>query len=168
VLVYARTALGMDALAWAGEGAQAQLVDPYEALAMSRSEPGIPASERRPDHHMLVRRAIEQQLVDAVRSTTIVAHSGIQRRLYEAVKRYLDSVTGQFADTPELRRLMDAVYNRPLRESAKSRVSKALRERTPADLIATVLSMHENAELLVDVSEQSDDELRIVCSLGIR
>jgi superfamily II DNA or RNA helicase len=136
VLVYARTALGMD--------------------------------ERRPDHHQLVQRAIEQQLLDAVRSSNVVAHSRVQRRLYEAIRYYVDGVVGQFADTPELRRLMDAVHNRPLRESAKTRVSKALRERAPDDLVAMLISMHQNDDLLVDLSEQAEDELRIVCSLGIR
>ncbi len=145
-----------------------ELIDPYQALDISRAEPGVPASHGGPDHHMLVRRAIEEQLLDAVRSTTIVAYGGIQRRLYETVKRYVETVTGQFADTPELRRLMDAVYNRPLRESAKSRVSKALRERTPEDVVAMVLSMSESDDLLVDQSEQAEDELRIVCSLGVR
>jgi DNA invertase Pin-like site-specific DNA recombinase len=103
-----------------------------------------------------------------VRSSNVVAHSRVQRRLYEAIRYYVDGVVGQFADTPELRRLMDAVHNRPLRESAKTRVSKALRERAPDDLVAMLISMHQNDDLLVDLSEQAEDELRIVCSLGIR
>lgn len=115
-----------------------------------------------------MRRAIEKQLIDAVRSLSVIAHSGLQRRLYEAVRAYVEEVAGQFADTPELRHLVDAVYNRPLRESAKTRVSKALRERDREDLVAMLLSMQESDDLLVDVSEQANDELRIVCSLGIR
>ncbi len=168
VLVYARTALGIDAIAWANAEGEVRSVDPFEALALSRAEPGVPAPERRQDHHQLVRRAIQEQLLEAVRSSNVVAHSSVQRRLYEAVKRYLDSVEGQFADTLELRRLMDAVHNRPLRESAKTRVSKALRERSPEDLVAMMLSLHQSDDLLVDMSEQAEDELRIVCSLGIR
>lgn len=166
-LVYARTALGMDAMAWADESGDVQILDPFEALTISRSDPGVPASDRRADHHQLVRRAIEEQLLDAVRSSNVIAHSRVQRRFYEAIKRYLESVTGQFADTPELRRLMDVVYNRPLRESAKTRISKALRERSPEDLVAMATAMHHDDDLLVDLSEQADDELRIVCSLGI-
>jgi hypothetical protein len=168
VLVYARTALGMDAIAWTAATGDVRILDPFETLTLSRSEPGVPAPERRPDHHQLVQRAIEQQLLDAVRSSNVVAHSRVQRRLYEAIRYYVDGVVGQFADTPELRRLMDAVHNRPLRESAKTRVSKALRERAPDDLVAMLISMHQNDDLLVDLSEQAEDELRIVCSLGIR
>jgi Helicase conserved C-terminal domain/PLD-like domain/SNF2-related domain len=168
VLVYARTALGMDAIAWTDPQGDVRALDPFQALTISRVDPGIPALERRPDHHRLVKKAIELQLLDAVRSSNVVALSGVQRRLYESVKRYLDSVTGQFDDTPELRHLMDAVYNRPLRESAKARISRALRERSIEDLVAMLLSMQESDELLVDLSEQSNDELRIVCSLGVR
>lgn len=167
VLVYARTALGMDAIAWTdAEGARS--VDPFDALALTRAEPGVPAPERRRDHHQLVRFAIQEQLIQAVQSSNVIAVSRLQRALYEAVKRFLDSVAGQFADTPELRRLMDAVHNAPLRESVKTRVSKALGERSPEDLIAMLLSMHQSNELLIDLSEQADDELRIVCSLGVR
>ena len=167
-LVYARTALGMDAIAWTDPKGDVRALDPFQALTVSRVDPGIPALERRPDHHRLVKTAIERQLLDAVRSSNVVALSGVQRRLYESVKHYLDSVTGQFEDTPELRRLMDALYNRPLRESVKTRVSRALRERSIQDLIGMLLSMQDSDELLVDLSEQSNDELRIVCSLGVR
>ena len=78
-LVYARTALGMDAIAWTDPKGDVRALDPFQALTVSRVDPGIPALERRPDHHRLVKTAIERQLLDAVRSSNVVALSGVQR-----------------------------------------------------------------------------------------
>ncbi len=168
VMVYARTAFGVDALAWADASGSVRLLDPFEALELSKSEPGIPAVQRRADHFSLLKATVEGHLLDAVRRTTITAHSGVQRRLYEAMRGYLEEIAGQFGDTPELRRLMEWVYARPLRESAKNRIARALKERTREEIVAMATIMDSSGDLLVDLADHDDDELRIVCSLGFK
>ncbi len=54
----------------------------------------------------------------------------------------------------------------PLRESAKHRIVKAMRERQPDDVVALALDLDEQNALLVDLADP-DDDIRIVCSLGV-
>jgi superfamily II DNA or RNA helicase len=168
VLVYARTALGIDSLAWAGADESVSLVDPFQALEISRAEPAEPARERFHRHFDLLKLAVEGPLLESVRSTKITAYSGVQRRLYEAIRGHLELIKGQFGDTPEARQLMDSVYSRPIRESAKNRITKALQERSREEVVDLAQAMLLSGDLLVDPLEYAEDELRIVCSVGVR
>ena len=64
--------------------------------------------------------------------------------------------------------LKTMLYRRPLREAATQTLAKALRERTPDDLGDLIVMLHEEDRLCVDDSDLEEDDLRIVCSLGLK
>lgn len=169
-LVYTRTTRGIDGLAWTepagSDKAITRILTPFEALRVGACPPGEAPVERRGDHHALVERAVTTTLIDSARQPLAITHSGIRGRLYRILEGYRKSNEGSFFDTPELRRLIEAVFHRPLKETAKHRISKAIRERTPDDVVGLAQDLDADDALLVDV-ELGDDDIHIVCSMGV-
>ena len=77
---------------------------------------------------------------------------------------YLDTLF----DNDRLDAALDALYRRPLREAATQMLANALRERTPDELGDLIVMLHEEDRLCVDDSDLEEDDLRIVCSLGLK
>ncbi|MEJ7784939.1 MAG: helicase-related protein [Solirubrobacteraceae bacterium] len=168
-LVYTRTSRGIDGLAFTEPSAAApisRILTPYEALRIAITQPGEMPPIRRSDHHELVERAVSTVLLDSARQPLAITHSGPRARLYRILNGYREKNSGTFFDTPELRKLIEAVLHTPLKETAKHRIAKALRERTPDDVVALALDLDEQSGLLIDM-DSHDDDIRIVCSLGI-
>ena len=168
-LVYTRTSRGIDGLAWThpnADGPASRILTPFEALRVGLTQPGEPAAERRPDHHALVERAVSTVLLDSARHPLAITHSGPRARLYRILTAYRENNKGTFFDTPELRLLIEAVLQTPLRETAKHRIAKAIRERTPEDVVGLAQDLDGQDALLVDL-EDHDDDIQIVCSLGV-
>jgi len=170
VLVYTRTTRGIDGLAWTEPDvsgvASTRILTPFEALRVGVTSPTEPPAERREDHHELVERAVATTLIESARQPLAITHSGIRGRLYRILDGYRRSNEGTFFDTPELRTLIDAVFHRPLKETAKHRISKGIRERTPEDVVGLAFDLDADDALLVDLEVQEDD-IHIVCSLGV-
>ncbi len=61
---------------------------------------------------------------------------------------------------------IEALHARPLTEQAKQSLSRALRERTPQDVLALVTQLHNEDRLNV-VFETEQEEQRIICSMGL-
>ena len=169
ILVYTRTSRGIDGLAFTEPGTEApvsRVLTPYEGLRIAVTEPNEKPPDRRVDHHLLVARAVSTVLLDSARQPVAITHSGPRARLYRLLTGYREKNTGTFFDTPELRTLIEAVLHTPLKETAKHRIAKALRERSPDDVVALAIDLDEQSGLLVDM-DVHDDDIRIVCSLGI-
>lgn len=169
-LVYTRTTRGIDGLAWTEPNssgkALTRILTPFEALRVGACTPAETSAERRQDHHPLVERAIATTLIESARQPLAITHSGIRGRLYRTLEGYRKSNEGTFFDTPDLRRLIEAVFHRPLKETAKHRISKAIRERTPGDVVGLAQDLDADAALLVDLDVE-DDDIHIVCSIGV-
>ena len=169
VLVYTRTTRGLDGIAWTEPGRATpttRVLTPFEGLRVARTPPVEKPVERRPDHHALVERAVATTLIESARSPLALTHSGIRARLYRILDGYRKAQEGTFFDSPELRRLIEQVFHTPLRETAKHRISKAIRERTPEDVVALAQDLDAEDGLLVEL-EADTDEIHIVCSLGV-
>lgn len=171
-IVYTRTTRGVDGLAYTEPAAAAEgkpvtrVLTPFEALRLASCAPTERAADRREDHHDLVIEAVTTTLVESASRPLALTHSGIRARLYRILDAYRRANEGTFFDTPELRRLIEAVYHTPLRDSAKHRISKAIRERTPEDVAALAQDLAAEDTLLVDLGETEDD-IHIVCSMGV-
>jgi superfamily II DNA or RNA helicase len=169
VLVYTRTTRGIDGLAWTEPGAgkaATRILTPFEALRIAACAPDEPPSPRREDHHTLVEQAVKTTLIESARQPLAITHSGIRARLYRMLDNSRKANEGTFFDTPELHQLIEAVFHRPLKDTAKHRIARAIRERTPEDIVALAQDLDMQDELLVDLDDRNDD-LHIVCSLGI-
>lgn len=168
-LVYTRTSRGIDGIAYttpSERGPSSRILTPYEALRVAIVQPGQSAHERREDHHELVESAVSTVLLESAKQPLAITLSGPRAGLYRHLNGFRERNINTFEDTPELRRLIENVLQTPLRETAKHRIAKALRERSPDDVVALAIDLDEQGALLVEV-EDHDDEIHIVCSLGV-
>jgi superfamily II DNA or RNA helicase len=166
-LVYVQSSLGFDALAFTNTGGESKLLTPYEALRLAHCVPGTPAAASLPDHHDLVRQAVTGPLQSPAGDLE-GSLTGVRKSCWNRLSSYRTQNEDTLFDTPMLKSALDALYRRPLKESATQKLSKALRERTPQSLADLLVALHEDDGLCVAVSDIADDDLQVVCSLGFR
>ena len=143
------------------------MLSPYEALRMAACESDEPALDRLDEHHELVAQAVTGPL----RAPAVLlegALTGVRKRCWDRLSGYKDKYRDTLFDNERLDAALDALYRRPLREAATQTLAKALRERTPDDLGDLIVMLHEEDRLCVDASDLEEDDLRIVCSLGLK
>jgi len=167
VIVYTQTELGYDSLAVTNSGGESRLLSPYEALRLTQCEPDTPRSPRLDEHHELVAQAVTGPLQRPVAHLE-GALTGVRKRCWDRLARHKETVEGTLFDNDALDNALDALYRRPLRESATQALANALRERTPEGVADLIVMLHADDRLCVDAKEIADDELRIVCSMGLR
>ena len=165
-LIYVRTEFGFDALAFTDSGGVSQLMSPADALKRAECEPGAEALPALSDHHDLVAQAVAGPL------QTPSAHregalSGVRKRCWDRLSTVHSRFEGSLFEDG-LNDAMDNLYRRPLRESATQSIAKALRERTPENLALLLIQLHQDGRLCVPEEDLSDDDLRIICSMGFR
>ena len=167
VVVYVQTELGYDALAFTDLEGSSQLLSPYEALQLAACEPGSPAMPRMDEHHKLVAQAVTGPLQSPATHLE-GALTGVRKRCWDRLANYKDRYASSLFDNDSLDRALDELYRRPLRDGATQTLANALRDRTPDDLGNLIIMLHEEGRLCVEDSEIDDDDLRIVCSMGLR
>jgi superfamily II DNA or RNA helicase len=166
-LVYTQTALGFDALAFTDQDGESVLLSPYEALKMAECGPDEPAVDHHTDHHEMVGRAVTGPLRVPVTHLE-GALSGVRKRCWDRLNSYQAEYEGSLFDNPALKRALDALYRRPLKQGSIHLLATALKERTPVDVGQLIMALHEDGRLCVDDSELKDDDLRVMCSMGLR
>ena len=172
VLVYARTAAGTDALVWLDRDGTSVTESQFAVLKAAECSPDTPALPRHPDHHALVKRAVEG-VIEEERSVggQLGRPSGARFRTYERLKRYAESeeIQGTLFDTPELRRAIEDIYRYPLRSPATDALNRQLRSGISDPALAElVIALREEGRLcLVTEEEQEAQEPQIICSLGL-
>jgi hypothetical protein len=94
--------------------------------------------------------------------------TGIRRQVWQRVMGLLDAndVDRLFDPDADSRAAIEALHVRPLTDQAKHSLSRALRERTPRDLLDLVTQLDQEDRLNVHY-ETEVDELRIICSMGL-
>jgi superfamily II DNA or RNA helicase len=172
VMVYVRNTAGNDALAWLDEQGNTVTESQHAILTAAACLPSTPALPRLDQHHRLVRKAVEG--IQAEQSTIggqLGRPSSARRRVYERLKDYADSVKKDtpLFDSKQLHRVIDAIYERPLTESARDLLNRELRAGISDDkLVDMVLALHEEDRLCTPGGETETREPQIICSLGIR
>ncbi len=167
VLVYTLSQHGYDRIGFAGCDHTTRRVGPHDALALTSCLPGEKGIVRLDDHYELVKAVIEGPL--ATDELNVEGQlSGVRRRVYERLRTLLSDNTGQlFSPDQQANDAVDALFRSPLTEHSKQTLAKAMRDRTSEDILALVVSLHNEGRLTVD-SVADDDEVRIVCSMGFR
>ena len=165
VLVYTLSQHGYDRIGFAGRGGSSTRVGPHDALTMTACEPGENGVDRLLEHYELVKTVIEGPL--ATDDLNIEGQlSGVRRRVYERLRALISDNTGQlFSLDQQSNDAVDALYRSPLTEYSKQALAKAMRERSSEDILALVVSLHNEGRLTID-SVSDEDEVRIVCSMG--
>jgi superfamily II DNA or RNA helicase len=165
VLVYTLSQYGYDRIGFAGRDNTTRRVGPHDALAMTMCMPGEKGVVRLENHYELVKTVIEGPL--ATDELNVEGQlSGVRRRVYERLRALLSDNSGQLlSPDQQANDAVDALFRCPLTEHSKQTLAKAMRDRTSEDILALVVSLHNEGRLTVD-SVIDDDEVRIVCSMG--
>lgn len=166
VLVYTQTALGFDVLAFTDREGESVLLSPYEALKVAECTPEEPAVDHHEDHHEMVGQAVTGPL--RVPATHLAgALSGVRKRCWDRLNSYHAEYEGSLFDNPSLKDALDALYRRPLKQAAVHQLANALRERTPVEVGQLIVALHEDGRLCVEEADLQDDDLHVVCSMGL-
>ncbi len=169
VVVHTQTHAGTDAFAFVEPDEVSRRVTPQEALRRAECTPSTPPAQRLDGHHDLVAAALS----GALRTPTGRTSGGLQGVRGKVWKRF-DGQLNNFTDSllatrAELEAALDAINDRPLRESATQKLARALRERTTADLAALVVDLHRDNQLCVPPVTHGDaTPPHIVCTMGLR
>ena len=167
VLVYIDTPEGNDAMIWVdekGDIVSDSLDDIFKAAAC---RPETDALERLDSHHEMVQHGVEQLLITEKSSAGGLGRkNGARYRTYRQLKDYAKK-RGHLLE-PELEKVIDAIYNYPLRESAVDLLNYQLRNKVPPEtLAATAMNLHRDDRLCIIHQHEWKKEPRILCSLGL-
>ena len=169
-LVYLRTADGNDALAWVNREGRSVTESQFAILKAAECAADTPALERHPDHHEMVRKAVEM-IVEEEKSVggQLGRPSGARFRTYERLKNYIESIRGTLFETPELLKAVDDIYKFPLLQSATDTLNRQLKSGiSDPDLAQLVVGLRADNRLCRVSEEEEAAEPRIICSLGLR
>lgn len=157
VTCYVRTESGIDAFAHYSDATMsAQLLTPLEALRTFRAEPTTPTAAMRADHFDRERDLILGPL--AAETAAVGNLKGIRAWVWKRLTSTLWA-----ADASEA---LDALHERPLTTFAANQLSMARRNRyTDNDLVELLNRLHREERLTIPTF--TNDELRVVCSLGV-
>ncbi|MBI9051353.1 MAG: NgoFVII family restriction endonuclease [Anaerolineaceae bacterium] len=172
VLVYMRSALGNDALAWLDTNGNRVSESQYEILQAAACSLQTPALERTENHHILVGKAVDLMLENATLLTggQLGRPSGARFKCYERLKRYTNQVAGTLWDTQELQSVIMDIYQYPLRETAKDTINRQIKANiNDADLAQLAINLRsENMLCIVPDETAQIEEPKVICSLGLR
>lgn len=170
VVTYAQTRAGNDVLAWLDARGATVSQSPVRILQALACSPSTPKTEPLKDHHKLVAQALA-----AVKDTPGVAagvlgsRMSVKYRLYELLQERLRQDAGTLFEN-QCKAAADAVYSRPLRETAKHLLGKMIRNHATADeILSTLLDFHESGDLCAPAEEGGSGgpaTARIICSMG--
>jgi hypothetical protein len=158
---------GFDRIGFAATDGSSNRVDPHEALRKTACEFNEVGQDRLANHYELIKEVIEGPL--ATDEINVEGQlSGVRRRVYERLRALIADSTGQLFSPDEIaNEAIDALYRSPLTEHSKQALARAMRDRSSEDILALVVSLHDEGRLTIE-SVADDDEVRIVCSMGFR
>lgn len=169
VLVYMQTEEGGDSLAWLNAHGQVVTQSPLAILRAAECEPDTPATEQHPDHHGLVAAALELMAQEEqALGGQLGRPNSIRRRIYERMKDYIHNYP--LLIPAGLREAHQALYDYPLRESAKEALARQMKAGISDEGLALMLIDRYQDERLCIKPLEGDEEGRapkILCSLGL-
>ena len=169
VLAYIRTAEGNDALAWMDKNGKSVTESQFTILRTAECSPDTPALPRHPEHHDLVRKAVEL-VIKEERSAggQLGRPSSARFRTYERLKRYAEEVKGTLFETDSLHKTIEDIYRYPLRQSAVDTLNRQLRSGiSDQDLAHLAIAIRDDNRLCLIHEEEETQEPRIICSMGL-
>jgi hypothetical protein len=169
VLVYLRTAERNDMLAWVDRHGNSVTESQFEILRAAACAPHTHAVPRQPNHHELVRQAIDLALTEEKSvGGQLGRPSGARFRTYERLKRHAEQLKGTRLQSPELAKAIEEIYRFPLRQSATDTLNRQLRAGISDDKLAElVIALRDDDRLCLVHEEEQPAEPQIICSLGL-
>ncbi len=171
-LVYVRTPDDNDALAWIARDGRTITESMPAILDAAACTPDTPPLPRLPEHHDLVKKALEvasQQ--ESKIGGKLGRPAGARFKTYERLKSYVESLkNSQFVlyESKELLGAIEEIYRFPLTESARytlnSRFKASIHDE---DLAELVLDLRRDGRLCQVSNETKPAQPQIICSLGL-
>jgi hypothetical protein len=94
--------------------------------------------------------------------------SSARFRIYERLKRYIETMKGTLFATDELRKAVDEIYRYPLRQSAVDTLNRQLKSGISDErMVELVLALRDEGRLCIISEEAQTQEPVILCSLGL-
>ena len=171
VLVFTRTADGLDGLAWVDQNGQSITESQFAILKAAECSPGEPAIDRQANHHELVQAAVETVAKEAKSAGgQLGSRSGARYRAYERLKRHAEDLRAHapLLQSPDLEPAIEEILRYPLRSTATATLNRQLRLGISDEQLAQlVVSLRDNDQLcqVDDTGEQREPQ--IICSLGL-
>ena len=174
-VVFVRTGDGNDALGWVNERGEVVSESTIEVLRAAACEPGTQALPRSENHHDLVKKGVGHILTEQSRvGGQLGRPSGARYRAYQALDTYARTLEGRTLplfsapDLDALKRVIQDIYDHPLRSTATERLNRLLRSGTPDETIAAAaIEMRNRDELSVQEESSETIEPKIICSMGL-
>ncbi|MCL5077212.1 MAG: phospholipase D-like domain-containing protein [Actinobacteria bacterium] len=170
IVIFCRTMQGMDALAMTRHDGSTAAKTPMEVLRLTKAEPETLRLDPWPDHHRLVRGAIEGSIAQQTKQNIVLLHSGERRRIHELLARFHQDMQGTIFYEPIVGELINELPSRPIKESARRAVMQILKSsKLVADkrfAVGQLLDLYRDGELLDEINTE-DDDISIVCSMGL-
>jgi hypothetical protein len=171
-LVYVKTAIGSDSLAWVdrqGTMVSESLLRIWQTAACAPDTPALPRME---EHHDIVRAAARQIAKEQSRvGGQLGRPSSARRRVYDRLQKFVaESGNGLFGGD-ELKRAIEEIYDYPLQPAARNTLNRQLRSGIEdLALVDLVRQMYREDRLCQrsDGDQRLRDEPRIICSLGLK
>ncbi len=169
VLLYCRTAEGNDSLAWIDKSGESVTESQFEILKAAECAPDTPSLLRQECHHELVRKGVELIVAEEKASGGQLGRpSGAKFKLYTRLSRYHDETKETLFEKPELPKLIEEVYQHPLRQSATDILNRQMRSGVDDERLAEIaLALREEGRLCIIHEEGEVGEPRIICSMGL-
>ena len=168
VLVHSQTVTGSDAFAFVSPDGEQRRMTAQEALTLAACDPSTPPLRRLDDHYELTAAAFDGPL-RTPRGQATGALQGVRGRVWQELHAHMDTFEDNLLFTlADLRNAHDAINERPLRESATQTLAKAVKDRSPKDLAALVVSLWRDGMLCIPPQTTTHAEPTIICAMGFR
>ncbi len=168
-LVYMRAADGNDALAWVDDRGDLVSESPLAVLRAAECLPETPARPKAPNHHEIVRKGVERMVEEEMTvGGQLGKPSGARFRTYERLKAYAEHVKGTLLASDELMRVVEDIYQYPLRQTATDTLNRQIRAGISDEALSELCISLRSEERLCLVSDKAESrEPKIICSLGL-
>jgi len=170
VIVYVKTQEGTDALALIDKNGESITESQYEILKVAQCEPLTQAVEKFENHHELVKKGVKI-IAEEERSIggQLGRSTGTRFKIYEKLKNYAQKYKDTVLDIPSLHKVVDEIYNNPLKQSAIEIINRQIKASiSDQNLVDLVISLREEDKLCAIQGEKERKETQIICSMGIR
>jgi superfamily II DNA or RNA helicase len=171
VIAYSRTVGGYDFVAVRTETNGVKAISPLEGLKTSEKAALLPGAEPLDEHHEKVREIVGAQYERISARSALLHNDGLRARFNKFLNKAAQTANLKTDTSTYLNRLIDDFSHHPFLEGAKSSVLTLVRESERGEpieaLIGLAINLNHDGQLLNKL-DAKDDDIRIVCSLGLR
>jgi hypothetical protein len=175
VLVYMRTAQGHDALAWIDENGKPTTQSQLTILKAASCTADTPALPRLEEHHALTQQGLAHIMEEEKTFGGALGRpSGARFKIYERIKRFLQKANEKhdlfLTDDcfHRLEKVQELLYRNPLYQSTADTLNRQLKTGIDDDKLADLLlTLMEDGRLCIIDATQSENEPRLICTMGL-